>query len=499
MGAETQITGQNLIEKFIGLAAGNRVSNRWLILSSLGLGFCIAASKVDRYTMLWNVGHINLLEDFLIVVLLVVGTLSLIGISKKHVIYRSLPLLIVLNLLQITYFVIKILWVYGNIPDWLVSSSTLLTQFSIFMFLVYANFFLKSGIKKSVIALALGLIVAGILQMTIALLPQLFSIFLAFFFLPISTVLLLVADKLRTPDLIQKEREDRDIETENGVKSFSKKEFVGYCLDLFLLNTLGITLLCLGMTLQDGGVISMNIQVVSGIGTLLGGALFIVALRYLHEVEVLELLRTLILPLIIASLYLSDYFGKSLVSVYFMPLGICYAVLLLFVWVVPRQMSDESRRFSYTCITHLCFMLGWAMGILSTTILPGLVPGFSSVFVIIGCFVGIFILYILNIIHTLKQNRERKNASLDTSDSEAMFLNACNQVAQRYNLSARENEVLILLAKGRNAHYIASTLIISEGTARTHIMHIYRKMDIKSQQVLMDKVEQALTEDVISE
>jgi len=172
-------------------------------------------------------------------------------------------------------------------------------------------------------------------------------------------------------------------------------------------------------------------------------------------------------------------------------------VLLLFVWAVPRQMSDENRRFSYTCITHLCFMLGWAMGILSATILPELVPGFSSVFVIIGCFAGIFILYILNMIRALKQNqrvREHKNTSPDATDSEAMFLNACNQVAQRYNLSARENEVLILLAKGRNAHYVANTLIISEGTARTHIMHIYRKMDIKSQQVLMDKVEQALEE-----
>jgi len=76
-------------------------------------------------------------------------------------------------------------------------------------------------------------------------------------------------------------------------------------------------------------------------------------------------------------------------------------------------------------------------------------------------------------------------------------LNACKHVAHRYNLSARENEVLVLLARGRNARYVAKSLIISEGTARTHIMHIYRKMEIKSQQVLMDKVEQVLREDVV--
>jgi len=95
MGAKTQATGQNLLVRFMGLASDSRVSNRWLILAGMGLGFCIAASEIDRYTMLWNVGKVDLLEDFLIVVLLVVGTVVLIRIARNHVIYRSSLLLAV--------------------------------------------------------------------------------------------------------------------------------------------------------------------------------------------------------------------------------------------------------------------------------------------------------------------------------------------------------------------------------------------------------------------
>ena len=49
----------------------------------------------------------------------------------------------------------------------------------------------------------------------------------------------------------------------------------------------------------------------------------------------------------------------------------------------------------------------------------------------------------------------------------------------------------MLLARGRNARHIAESLVISDGTARTHIMHIYQKMEINSQQSLMDRVEEA--------
>lgn len=77
------------------------------------------------------------------------------------------------------------------------------------------------------------------------------------------------------------------------------------------------------------------------------------------------------------------------------------------------------------------------------------------------------------------------------ASAEALFADACAGVAARYGLTPRESEVLVLLARGRNARHIAESLVISDGTARTHIMHIYQKMEINSQQSLMDRVEEA--------
>jgi DNA-binding CsgD family transcriptional regulator len=69
------------------------------------------------------------------------------------------------------------------------------------------------------------------------------------------------------------------------------------------------------------------------------------------------------------------------------------------------------------------------------------------------------------------------------------FFDRCDSVARHYRLTPRESEVLILLAKGRSAGYIARTLVLSSHTVKTHIYHIYQKLGINSQQKLIDKVD----------
>lgn len=63
-------------------------------------------------------------------------------------------------------------------------------------------------------------------------------------------------------------------------------------------------------------------------------------------------------------------------------------------------------------------------------------------------------------------------------------------LSREYGLSKRETEVLACLAAGRNAEYIARTLVIAPSTAKSHIAHIYRKTGFNSQQRLMDAIEE---------
>ncbi len=82
------------------------------------------------------------------------------------------------------------------------------------------------------------------------------------------------------------------------------------------------------------------------------------------------------------------------------------------------------------------------------------------------------------------------NVIVEVTTTESDLLKArCQAVTKLYQLSPREEDVLEYLARGRNAAYIQEKLTISPHTVKSHIYNIYRKLDIHSQQKLMDFVE----------
>lgn len=70
------------------------------------------------------------------------------------------------------------------------------------------------------------------------------------------------------------------------------------------------------------------------------------------------------------------------------------------------------------------------------------------------------------------------------------FQDRCEEVSRKYSLTPRETEVFALLAKGRNAEYIAGQLMVTPATIKSHIYHIYQKLGVNSQQRLMDLVDE---------
>jgi len=61
-----------------------------------------------------------------------------------------------------------------------------------------------------------------------------------------------------------------------------------------------------------------------------------------------------------------------------------------------------------------------------------------------------------------------------------------NYLLRRYAFTPREQEVFRLLCQGRNRVVINETLDISNNTIKSHISHIYQKMEITSHQELLD-------------
>lgn len=61
----------------------------------------------------------------------------------------------------------------------------------------------------------------------------------------------------------------------------------------------------------------------------------------------------------------------------------------------------------------------------------------------------------------------------------------CEAIAEEYNLTPREKDVLELLLKGRSQTFIAEELVLAPSTIKTHIKHIYQKVGVSDKQELI--------------
>ena len=71
---------------------------------------------------------------------------------------------------------------------------------------------------------------------------------------------------------------------------------------------------------------------------------------------------------------------------------------------------------------------------------------------------------------------------------QARLGHACAKLAGERGLTQREGEVLLLLAQRKTAGDIERELCVAYGTAKAHIRHVYRKLDIHSRDELFELV-----------
>lgn len=67
-----------------------------------------------------------------------------------------------------------------------------------------------------------------------------------------------------------------------------------------------------------------------------------------------------------------------------------------------------------------------------------------------------------------------------------------HEIANRYRLSEREEEVLTLLALGWSRSHIKSELFLSLGTVNTHVTHIYAKLGVHGKDELLAYFEEPI-------
>lgn len=73
-------------------------------------------------------------------------------------------------------------------------------------------------------------------------------------------------------------------------------------------------------------------------------------------------------------------------------------------------------------------------------------------------------------------------------DEEERMVQRCARMAQRFGLTRREEEVLVLMMRGYTLSRIGEALFVADSTMKTHSRHIYRKVGVQNRQELQEFV-----------
>ena len=161
------------------------------------------------------------------------------------------------------------------------------------------------------------------------------------------------------------------------------------------------------------------------------------------------------------------------------PLVVACATLYLFAHLIDNPREHPARFWGMQVVTLIATVAGTAMGIMLREPLGTLqvmVPSFISTYfllVFVACFQRAW---------TEPQVPNQSAASIEPNTT---IKNRCEQLSRDSRLTQRESDVLQLIARGWTVDMAARRLVVSPGTVRTHLKHLYVKLDVHSREELL--------------
>lgn len=166
-----------------------------------------------------------------------------------------------------------------------------------------------------------------------------------------------------------------------------------------------------------------------------------------------------------------------------------YCIVLLLAWAVLSRITGL-----YQLPPLVTFGIGWSAmtaGSLAGTFMGGLVrtfvevtPRLLSVCTLV-CVCLLFFAYLF--LFTEKSMARLLGGPI--SRGKRPFHERAHQIALDYGLTKREEEIMMLIAKGRTNARICEELGVTPGTVNTHLSNLYKKLDVHDRQEVIDLVE----------
>lgn len=168
---------------------------------------------------------------------------------------------------------------------------------------------------------------------------------------------------------------------------------------------------------------------------------------------------------------------------------ISYSLLAMIVWILTVRVVGR-----YSLPTQ--FVLGLGLGVYYAGLLIGEFSGavYASFFAITPKAISFITLICVGLVffgYLFLFNEQAMDRLMNDRDKQGpkRFAQRCGEVSKAYGLSPREEEIMVLVMKGRSNPRIQETLGLTAGTVNSHLSHLYRKLNVHDKQSLIDLVE----------
>lgn len=112
--------------------------------------------------------------------------------------------------------------------------------------------------------------------------------------------------------------------------------------------------------LQDGGTVSLIIQLGTAVGTACGGAAILVLVQYFWNRRSLELYKVFLIPTVLLALWLSSFVNETWIFLYLVLLNITQKLVFLFIMLAPFLIESKRPYLMPWCVAFLSFTAGKA-------------------------------------------------------------------------------------------------------------------------------------------
>ncbi len=279
---------------------------------------------------------------------------------------------------------------------------------------------------------------------------------------------------------------------------------------------------------QDGAIVSMSIQLAAGLGTVLSGFVLYALVAMFWGRRKLELYLFIALPILLMALYLAALVDKSLSFTYVIPLNIAQKLVMFVSFMAPYLAPKTIPPMTALMASFCSYQLGKTVANFAYHAFETSTHTVAVIFAVGGVLacitIALFASKTTSHAETLpEQNAPATEAIIDDANSENRAgddsdapakpseahgspnhaeepsanapstaqteaqrrIAACNTLAELFQLTRREEEVLQLLSEGMNAQAVAETLVVSTSTAKSHMRNIYAKLGIHTQNELI--------------